>query len=167
MTTAPVSLDEVRSFLRLAETDGHGDDDKLWATVLGAVRSVETTSGAIRPRQVVERLTLTCPYDGYGPLPLSEWPLLGDTAPSIASASSPWPSRYAYDVTYTVGYDPIPEDLIQAVLLQTVLDWGSQRGPESIRRWTAMAGAGISSPSGLDKKLLDDKLAPYRFSVPA
>jgi hypothetical protein len=165
VTLAPVSLEEIRAHLNITESDGHGDDEELWRSVLAATRMVESHTGAIRPRQVTERLSLTCPYDGYGPLPLSQWPLFGDTPPVVVSATSNWASRYAYDATYTVGRDPIPEDLMQAVLLQAGLLWASQRGPEASSRFTALGGDGIASPAGVDRRRLEDILSLYR--VPA
>jgi hypothetical protein len=163
MAVAPVSLEEFRSHLNISA--GDADDEELWATVLAATRMVEQQTGAIVPRQVTERLTLTCPYDGYGPLPLSQWPLLGDTAPAVTAAATPWASRYAYDVVYTAGRNPVPDDLMLAVLLQAGLLWQSQRGPDMSSRFTALGADGISSPAGIDRRRLDDILSLYR--VPA
>jgi hypothetical protein len=165
VTEAPVSLAELRSHLQFGDSDSRDDDEELWRTLLSATRMVEAEAGALRPRQVVERVTLATPYDGYAPLALSQWPLLGDVAPSVASAATPWPSRYSYDVTYTVGRDPVPEDLMEAVLLQAGLLWASQRGPESSQRFSALGSDAVRSPSGLDRLRLDDILSLYR--VPA
>lgn len=174
MALAPVSLDEFRRHLNFEESDGHADDEELWRTVLAATDMVELAAGAMRPRQVTERVTTTRPYDGITPLPTSQWPVMGDVSSVVAlgplnsfafELSQPYLVTYAYTVTYTVGRDPVPAPLVEAVLLQAGLLWSSQRGPESSTRFSALGGDGIASPGGIDRKRLDDILTLYR--VPA
>jgi hypothetical protein len=169
-----VSLEEIRAHLNLSESDGHDDDEELWRTVLSATRMVEMQAGAIVPRSVTERVNTVRPYDGVTPLPTTQWPVMGDVASVVSNGplnsfafelSQPYLVTYSYTVTYTVGRDPLPEDLMLAVLLQAGLIWASQRGPESSSRFSALGGDGIASPGGVDRKRLDDILANYR--VPA
>lgn len=166
MALSPISLDEARSHLNFEESDGHAFDDELWATVLAATEMVEQDLGPIRPRTV----TATVRPTGRGTL-FPRPPILsvasvtaadGGTVEFVLVGDEIRPATrlcgVAYTVVYVAGLDPIPDDCIEAVELQTGLLWSSQRGPSS-SRFSALGGDGISSPGGLDRKRLDYILA--------
>lgn len=173
----PVSLAEVKAHLNLDDVDSVPDDE-LWRTALAATAMVEAVSGVLRPRQETVRVR-----GGGKRLNLPVWPVLTvdavvddsgaefDPADWWVSGRSRIEPFYGavrcrwLDVTVTVGRNPVPDDLVTAVLLQTGLLWGSQRGPASVGRWTAMQGSGVASPGGLDRKRLDDILSLHRLPL--
>lgn len=149
MTLSPVALAEVRAHLNIDEADGHSDDEELWDKTLAATGLVERQVGVIRPREVTSRVR-----GDTRSLRLPSWPVVSvtsitDASGTVADATQwyavrsdtirpvfgcvPWSPFF--DVVYTAGYDPIPDELLEAVRLQTGLLWASQRGPESVARF--------------------------------
>jgi hypothetical protein len=175
MTLSPITLQEARSHLNFDESDGHDDDEELWGKVLAATRMVEDRTGPIRPQTV----TRSCRVSG-GSVELAVRPaieivsVLDDYGADITAQVTIQPGGkrlvgvagirlwgHRYTVTYLSGYDPVPEDLTEAVRLQTGLLWSTQRGPSTSSRFTAIGGDGISSPGGLDAMRLAQILDGY------
>jgi hypothetical protein len=176
MTLSPVSLDEVRRQLNLEESDGHDDDEDIWAATLSAAEEVENACGPVRPRTQVSKV---CPRRGRLFLPV--WPALSltsvvdDDADEVDVALLDldddgyvrplhvglWLSKPRYTVTYTVGRDPIPQGLIDAVKVLAALEWENQRGPSQTNRYTATGGEGGPS-GGLLRYQADKLMAPHR-----
>lgn len=169
MPQSPVSLEEFREHLNLDDGDTVSDAE-LWQCLLSAVATVEREVGALRLRQVSERVVSDVPHSTWSPVAVTEWPVFGDLAVSGGDVPNDFafePVRYgrnAYDVTYTVGRDPIPEDLLLAVKLVAALQWETQRGPDAASRFSAIGGEAGSS-GGLAWFRAQQLMAPYR--VPA
>lgn len=156
MAQSPVTLEEFRAHLQLEPGEEPEDDGERWGKVLAATGLIEGKVGAIRPRSVTER----CRESGGG-IELGNGPVL-----SVASVVSVGGSTsYAvddldldldaglifraggyglpcgdYTVTYTIGRNPIPPELMEAVLVVAAQLWESQRGPGATNRFTGMGG---------------------------
>lgn len=176
MAPAPVSLAEARAFLNLGVGDT-ADDEEVWGNVLAAVDMVEARVGALEPRTVTSRIR-----PSSREIVLPEWPVLSvqsvtDTFTSetvtlesdavvgqVITLPAVWPWRWrpGLTVTYTVGRDPVPPSLREAVLLQAGLLWESQRGPAMASRFTAVGGD-VSSSGGIARLRLNDIIGVYKM----
>lgn len=154
MTQSPVSLAEFRSYVNAEESDGHADDESMWQCVLAATRMVEVKVGPIRPREQVSKvaaggcalllpvfpaLSLTSVADSAGTT-LDVSALYLDEDAGLVERAGGFGSPRRYTATYTVGRDPVPDDLMQAVLSVAQQLWDSQRGPGASNRFTGMGG---------------------------
>jgi hypothetical protein len=178
MSLSPVTLDEFRDSLNLTENDGHTSDEELWNAVLSAVDLVENECGPIRLREQTSRVrpagcTLFLPVFPVVSVTTVTDSLLAtvsedryevNTDTGVIDGLSPLTSRW-YEVTYTVGREPIPRALMDAVLILAKLEWGTQRGPKQVNRFTGIGdieAAGNVSSGGLDKYRADSLMAPFR-----
>jgi hypothetical protein len=141
MTTPPVSLAEVRAQLNL-KSDQIADDEELWRKLLAATSRVEAEVGPMMPRAVVGSIRST----SRGNLILPVWPVLSveevrDPADTVVGSGTYEVDlaaghirlctyfRQWWTVYYTVGQDPVPEDLMEATLVVAAHLWETQRGP--------------------------------------
>lgn len=186
-TRLPVTLQEFRDHLNVEDTD-IVDDAEMFRMLTAATRQVETKVGALRYRTVTER---TFPgHCGYG-IDLTHGPVVaitsitGDDAvdyPVTADeleynpddnvayrlpygAAFPLSGTARYDVVYTVGRDPIPENLMLAVMIVAEQLWLTQRGPVSTAKFSRSGGGEEDTPVlrgfAIPKRAIE-LMAPYR-----
>lgn len=118
----------------------------------------------MRIRTVTERVHLGHPYRGamWEDWPLSQWPVYGDAMPTAVAVTGGRP--YTYDVTYTVGRNPVPDNMLQATLIIARQLYDTQRNAAAVT-FTNMGGQETLPPMGFAvprraEQLLSDYVVP-------
>lgn len=170
MTEPPVSFDELREHLNLDASEP-GDNDELWSMLLAATGLVESFVGAMVSRTVTDTVR-----SSSLPLLLPQSPVMAvesvarlaaSDGPSLAGAGTVYPSGYnditpRYQVTYTIGRDPIPEDLKLATLIVARQLYDTQRSGAAVA-FTNMVGQETQIPMGFAvPRRAAELMAPHR-----
>lgn len=171
---AGLTLPELRAHLNLDPTDT-GNDDELWFMLTAAGATVEQRVGAMEVRTVQSRVTV----GGYPTVRLPQEPIISVTsvtnaatgvavpAPNLdtLTGSLTWAPMIpgGYDVTYVVGREPVPPDLMLATLIVARQLWDTQRNAAPLG-FTSMAGQEIQIPMGFAiPRRAAELMAPHRL----